>query len=861
MNEIILTSSVLILFIAALRRLLRGRISPTLQYALWLLVAARLLIPGTLFSAPVTLVGLAEEVHSAVVDSIEKETPPPATDHSPLIEIPGQSITIPVAPHPTPEQSSGMTVSSPPQSSPTPAKPDIDWRDLIWKTGMSAVSSIFLISNLLFYRKLRRSRQRIPAAELSVPCPVPVYYVDGLDAPCLFGLRSAIYVNASAMHPERLRHVLVHELTHRRHGDHFWSLLRCVCLAVHWYNPLVWWAALLSRRDCEISCDSAAIRKLGDSSGISYGETLMAMLTTSPTGLLHTATTMNASKRTMMERLKLIVHRPRMMKLTLAAVALITMGAVMFTFGGCADAPDPDKSITDLDEDKQPEKSETPTNISANDDKLTPPENGFGFIPSPVTYTHPSGLFSMELPALWQESMSFVETEDGIKFYDAGLYRSGSEDGWLFSVHPQPADWTVIPNPTILLAAFDPNGTPQAYLLEYSSEFSEKSTELWQMITESFALNAAPEQFSRLIHDSCEENIALAISYLPYLSWRSYREVYGEDALMPLLDALWLFADAGNATWGQYHDLLSLTNDGLDGAYSEGLSAIFEALYLRNSERFLSVINSEYITDNERARVAAYVKYGIGSEPDESDSEEVTFNDNEVIMGLARSYGPTAWSTGSPTDLTLTLTGDWTLDGIRAALFAAVSEYVSGTLLDGDLNDIEIGYSFRFPEEMRDGVTFTVPFHAIYVDQDVHILPSGAAHSPSSRTGELTAAVLLVGEGVTAPVDEEFARGQAVYDLLTQLAYVEDGITVSRQEKDFQLLTRIGEVINQRLTEAGLSESCHATSMSCGTHYNPLWCDVGYEQTVEYSVSLLYTEGDRSFQYTFSYTVTLTTTE
>ena len=32
MNEIILTSSILILFIAALRRLLRGRISPTLQY-------------------------------------------------------------------------------------------------------------------------------------------------------------------------------------------------------------------------------------------------------------------------------------------------------------------------------------------------------------------------------------------------------------------------------------------------------------------------------------------------------------------------------------------------------------------------------------------------------------------------------------------------------------------------------------------------------------------------------------------------------------------------------------------------------------------------------------------------------------
>lgn len=667
MNEIILTSSALILFIAVLRRLLQGRISPTLQYALWFLVAARLLIPGTLFTAPVSLVGLAEEVHSAVIDSINKEIPPAASDSFAPIEIPAQSIIITVTPVPIPEENG--TPPAPP-SSPAPARPDIDWRNLIWKAGILAVSSVFFISNLLFYRKLRHRRQRIPASELPVPCTMPVYYVDTLDAPCLFGLRSAIYVNDAAMHPERLRHVLVHELTHRRHGDHIWSLLRCVCLAVHWYNPLVWWAALLSRRDCEMSCDSASIRKLGESSGISYGETLMAMLTASPAGLLHTATTMNASKRTMMERLKLIIHRPRMMKLTLFAVALITMGAVMFTFGGCADnadISDPDSSITDLDENDQPEKNEPSANDPVNDGKLTPPENGFGAIPTHVTYTHPSGLFSMKLPTLWQEALVFVETEDGVKFYDTKRYQIGSEDSWLFSIQPQPADWTVTQNPTRLLAEFDPNGTPQTYLLEYSSELGEESAELWQLITDSFILNAAPEQFSRLIHNSYEDNIALAISYLPYLNWYSYRELYGFSELELLQGALYQFAESGQATWGQYHDLLSLTNEGLDGASSEGLAAIFESLYLKNSERFLSVINSDYITNTERARVAAYAKHGIVSEPDESDSQQ------------------------------------------------AIS---------------------------------IVPFHTNYVDQDAHILPSGAAYSHSYRTGELTATIQPPGEGV-----------------------------------------------------------------------------------------------------------------
>ena len=41
MIQILLTSSVLILVLVAMRKLLRGKISFRLQYALWLLVALR----------------------------------------------------------------------------------------------------------------------------------------------------------------------------------------------------------------------------------------------------------------------------------------------------------------------------------------------------------------------------------------------------------------------------------------------------------------------------------------------------------------------------------------------------------------------------------------------------------------------------------------------------------------------------------------------------------------------------------------------------------------------------------------------------------------------------------------------------
>ena len=143
-------------------------------------------------------------------------------------------------------------------------------------------------------------------------------------------------LNEAALDPGRLEHILVHEETHRRHGDQLWGLVRGVCLALYWYDPLVWWAAVLSRRDCELACDHSAIRRLGEDRRLDYGQTLVSMIVPGRplTGLLRTATTMSEGKRTMKERIALIVHRPRMLKVTLAAVAVIVAAVVVLTFGG-----------------------------------------------------------------------------------------------------------------------------------------------------------------------------------------------------------------------------------------------------------------------------------------------------------------------------------------------------------------------------------------------------------------------------------------------------------------------------------------------------------------------------------------------
>ena len=373
MIEVLLTSSVLILALALLRRGLRGRIDPRLQYALWLLVVLRLLIPGSLFPAPLTVSGaLFDWEASRAADDTVPASAADAPAQSPAAGAPSQPTGADVTVLPVlgplydvyTEEKDFPLGTSPDQwlqeapgedytvngvevdleqgkQTVTYSQYDSVWSMPFWRwplyAGTALAGTVLLLSNLKFYLSLRKRRRPIPPSELPTACGARVYLAEGLASPCLVGLlRPAIYLNEAALDPGRLEHILVHEETHRRHGDQLWGLVRGVCLALYWYDPLVWWAAVLSRRDCELACDHSAIRRLGEDRRLDYGQTLVSMIVPGRplTGLLRTATTMSEGKRTMKERIALIVHRPRMLKVTLAAVAVIVAAVVVLTFGG-----------------------------------------------------------------------------------------------------------------------------------------------------------------------------------------------------------------------------------------------------------------------------------------------------------------------------------------------------------------------------------------------------------------------------------------------------------------------------------------------------------------------------------------------
>ena len=61
MIELAITSSVLILVVLVLRRLLRGKISLRLQYGLWALVLLRLLLPISFGATAVSVLNLVDQ--------------------------------------------------------------------------------------------------------------------------------------------------------------------------------------------------------------------------------------------------------------------------------------------------------------------------------------------------------------------------------------------------------------------------------------------------------------------------------------------------------------------------------------------------------------------------------------------------------------------------------------------------------------------------------------------------------------------------------------------------------------------------------------------------------------------------------
>ncbi len=369
----IVSSTVLIVVIIALRFLLKGKMSLRLQYALWAIVMIRLLIP-VFFGETAISVGNwvkqfspkeeVNEVYEFAQDDLPEMSHQQANQEG-VKQYESQGMNVEVIP----ENEFVETIEDEIQHTMTREFSFAEIAKGVWVAGSIIVGLWFLFTNFRFQKKLLRTRKefRMNTEMLAADtekfleeCKKEwnVYLCDEVETPCLFGLiHPAIYVTSEVVKDEEvLRHVIAHETTHYLHRDYIWGYLRALCLTIHWYNPLVWYAAFLSRNDAELACDEATIMRLGEMERTSYGRTLIGLTCEKPTEALLAATTMTGNKKSIKERIYMIAKKPKPKRYIGILVAFVAILCVGCTFTGA-----------DTENSEKEEQFSTESNNTEND--------------------------------------------------------------------------------------------------------------------------------------------------------------------------------------------------------------------------------------------------------------------------------------------------------------------------------------------------------------------------------------------------------------------------------------------------------------------------------------------------------------
>ena len=371
--NVVITSSIMIVVVMILRKFFGSRVKSGAICVLWALVAMRLLIPVQLFG---NVVNVTDYLTKNVINLQSRDITTEVQEKSDSVsdsqigddlqagsgaqsdgnlqaannaQVDGNIQT----------GSSAMSDSNAQIGSYVRSDKNmqlVNYIRIIWLTGMVVMFAVVVVSNLIFTGRLMSSRKLAGKRDR-----INIYNTNAVDSACLYGVvHPAVYVNDNVGDNE---FIISHELTHYRHRDNWWALVRMLCVCIYWFNPLVWVAAHFHKEDCELFCDEAVVRNCSASERQKYGEVLLnaAARRSGRLSDIYLLSGASSGFRELKKRIERIAGNKKTYK-SVAFVMIVTVAAItVFAFGGSNVKGSAEKSTDSM--------FETDTD-NQNDDKM-----------------------------------------------------------------------------------------------------------------------------------------------------------------------------------------------------------------------------------------------------------------------------------------------------------------------------------------------------------------------------------------------------------------------------------------------------------------------------------------------------------
>lgn len=246
-----LSAAAVIAVIIFLRQIMFRKMPKRVLSALWLIAAAKLLLPS---------IGIAAAVTDAS-DTAVTETAYTVHDLVPAVPEAVINVAVPVS-------ESGFFISL---------------CGYIWLFGAVFTGAFFAVyhikSRITFSCAVPADYNIEPLKnEFGIIRSVRLLVSDRTDSPLTYGIFSPVIILPKSMdiHGEDVRNVLCHELAHIKRLDALFKSLLAVCASVYWFSPPVWIMFVFANRDIELACDETALRR-GKTAPEDYAMTLISV--------------------------------------------------------------------------------------------------------------------------------------------------------------------------------------------------------------------------------------------------------------------------------------------------------------------------------------------------------------------------------------------------------------------------------------------------------------------------------------------------------------------------------------------------------------------------------------------------------